>query len=291
MADFGITTPLVSIVLSVFMAGLALGSWGGGRARPAASTPALRASSSLLYASQRAYHRHLRTRGADPLLEWGRVASDRWRGASALGFVRLLSRLGGLDRPGPAAVLHGDGGNFPAGDGRGSGGLPTTSRARSFSYLYLANVLGAMAGAFGSAFVFIEWLGFARTLLVAAAVNGLIAAMAWAAGEGGGERRREEGGRHRAGTSPATGAKGRTSSGSGSRSDGTADGCLTLLFYFRSFEPGDGGGLDSPVRPVPGSGGLLLCHHAGGLSARDGGRFARLSVWIHRGASAEAGHG
>src|SRR6266704_3057753 len=31
MAAFGVTTPLVSIVLSVFMAGLALGSFGGGR--------------------------------------------------------------------------------------------------------------------------------------------------------------------------------------------------------------------------------------------------------------------
>ena len=30
MADFGVTTPLVSMMLSVFMAGLALGSWGGG---------------------------------------------------------------------------------------------------------------------------------------------------------------------------------------------------------------------------------------------------------------------
>jgi spermidine synthase len=31
MAAFGVTTPLVSIVLSVFMAGLGLGSWGAGR--------------------------------------------------------------------------------------------------------------------------------------------------------------------------------------------------------------------------------------------------------------------
>jgi spermidine synthase len=31
MAAFGVTTPFVSIVLSVFMAGLALGSWGVGR--------------------------------------------------------------------------------------------------------------------------------------------------------------------------------------------------------------------------------------------------------------------
>lgn len=31
MARFGVTTPLVSIVLSVFMGGLALGSWLAGR--------------------------------------------------------------------------------------------------------------------------------------------------------------------------------------------------------------------------------------------------------------------
>src|SRR4029079_221718 len=31
MAQFGVTTALTSIVLSVFMAGLALGSWGSGR--------------------------------------------------------------------------------------------------------------------------------------------------------------------------------------------------------------------------------------------------------------------
>src|ERR1700736_5577970 len=31
MAQFGVTTAMVSIVLSVFMAGLGLGSWAGGR--------------------------------------------------------------------------------------------------------------------------------------------------------------------------------------------------------------------------------------------------------------------
>ena len=44
MAKFGVTTPMVSIVLSVFMAGLGLGSWGGGKFirrfdRAPASTP------------------------------------------------------------------------------------------------------------------------------------------------------------------------------------------------------------------------------------------------------------
>jgi hypothetical protein len=46
---------------------------------------------------------------------------------------------------------------------------------RSFSYLYVANVLGAMLGALGAAFVLIETLGFHKTLLVAAGVNAAVA--------------------------------------------------------------------------------------------------------------------
>ncbi len=45
MAQFGVTTAMVSIVLSVFMAGLGLGSWAGGLwsgRRHASSAPALR---------------------------------------------------------------------------------------------------------------------------------------------------------------------------------------------------------------------------------------------------------
>ena len=47
---------------------------------------------------------------------------------------------------------------------------------RSFSYLYLANVLGAMAGTLIPAFVLIELLGFQGTLYVACALNMLLAA-------------------------------------------------------------------------------------------------------------------
>src|SRR5206468_8396700 len=40
MAAFGVTTPFISIVLSVFMGGLALGSWGAGKlSRRLASNP------------------------------------------------------------------------------------------------------------------------------------------------------------------------------------------------------------------------------------------------------------
>ena len=63
---------------------------------------------------------------------------------------------------------------------------------RSFSFLYVANVLGAMVGALSSAFVFIELLGFSKTLLIAVAANGLVAVLAFGvAGKMVGERRVE----------------------------------------------------------------------------------------------------
>ena len=48
----------------------------------------------------------------------------------------------------------------------------------SFSFLYLANVLGAMSGTFLTAVVLVELLGFHHTLWVAAAGNFTIAVMA-----------------------------------------------------------------------------------------------------------------
>ncbi len=45
----------------------------------------------------------------------------------------------------------------------------------SFSYLYVANVLGAMTGTFLTALVFIELFGFHNTLRIAAAGNFIIA--------------------------------------------------------------------------------------------------------------------
>jgi spermidine synthase len=50
------------------------------------------------------------------------------------------------------------------------------TQTQSFSFLYLANVIGAMLGALSSAMVLIELLGFRRTTLVAAALNACIAA-------------------------------------------------------------------------------------------------------------------
>src|ERR1035438_6009277 len=50
----------------------------------------------------------------------------------------------------------------------------------SFSYLYIANVLGALVGTIASAFVLIELLGFQGTLYVAGSLNALLALLAFA---------------------------------------------------------------------------------------------------------------
>jgi len=55
--------------------------------------------------------------------------------------------------------------------------------ATSFSFLYLANVLGAMSGTFLTAMVLVELFGFQHTLWLAAAGNFAIAAVAgWLGG-------------------------------------------------------------------------------------------------------------
>jgi predicted membrane-bound spermidine synthase len=174
-ASFGVTTPLVSIVLSVFMAGLALGSWGGGRlARSCENYPAwffisLYGATELLIGVSglavapllRAGTKVLSAQGAS----WGSpgyyLACAGWVGFVMLPFCTCM------------------GATFPL----AMAGIRTAFREKSstsFSYLYLANVLGAMAGTIGSAYVFIELLGFSKTLLTAVALNAVIAATAFA---------------------------------------------------------------------------------------------------------------
>lgn len=175
MADFGVTAPLISIVLSIFMAGLAVGSWAGGRLmrsfghRPARFHISLYGAielvigiSGLTVASLLGEGRKLLT---DHGASWGSpgyyLASAAWVGIVLLPFCTCM------------------GATFPV----AMAGIRAAFRERSatsFSYLYLANVLGAMTGALASAFVLIELLGFSATLKIGAALNALIAATACA---------------------------------------------------------------------------------------------------------------
>lgn len=176
MASFGVNTAIVSILLSVFMAGLAAGSWGAGAwLRRSGKTPA---------AALRAYA------GAElwiGLSAWivpsGLEAGGRWLGllgagwASAAHFTLAGAWLTIVLLPFCVAM----GATIPlamrAVEQSPAAGLPRAPR-RSFSYLYAANVAGAAIGTLVSAFVLIELLGFRGTLAFAAGLNLLVAACA-----------------------------------------------------------------------------------------------------------------
>src|SRR5215470_269022 len=175
MAGFGVTTPFVSIVLSVFMAGLALGSWAAGRL-----TRRLDAGSALL--ALRLYAAVEAVIGVSGIavpgeLAWGRallaeraVAWDSSTYYLASGAWIALTLL-------PYCIAMGA--TFPLAMAAMRSVFGERAQ-QSFSYLYVANVLGATAGTIGSALVLIELFGFRGTLLVAATLNGLLAASALA---------------------------------------------------------------------------------------------------------------
>lgn len=174
MAGFGVTAPMVAIVLSTFMAGLALGSWGAGRLarRPTASAAApLRlyalAELAIAVSGVAVPPALVLARGwlaATAGAEWGSLthylASGLCVGAVLLPFCTCM----GATFPLALWAIR-----------LQSSGLAD----RSFSYLYLANVLGAAVGTLASAFVLVEIFGFRGTALLAAALNALLAGAAW----------------------------------------------------------------------------------------------------------------
>src|ERR1700730_2078960 len=182
MAAFGVTTPMISIILSIFMAGLALGSLGGGRMvrsfedRPAKFFISLYACAELIIG--------ISGLSVAPLLRWGRtLLSDQAAGIADHGaawgspgyYLASAAWVALVMLPFCTCM----GATFPL----AMAGIRAAFRAKSptsFSYLYLANVLGAMAGTLGSAFVFIEILGFSKTLLLAAGLNAVIGVSAFA---------------------------------------------------------------------------------------------------------------
>jgi spermidine synthase len=175
MAGFGVTTPLISIVLSIFMAGLAFGSWAGGRVvKRLARKPArfflglyggveffIGVSGVVVAPLLRLGHQLFGVQAAWDSSTYYLVSAG-WIGLVLLPFCTLM------------------GATFPVAMAGIRAAFPNQS-ARSFSYLYVANVVGATAGVVFSAFVFIELMGFARTQWTAAALNALIAITALAA--------------------------------------------------------------------------------------------------------------
>jgi spermidine synthase len=171
MAQFGVTTAMVSIVLSVFMGGLGLGSWVSGkwirRHGDNIGFPALRlyagielliGVSGILVSYELGLGRSILERlGSASSTEYY-VVSGIWVALSLLPWCALMGATI------PVAMLA------------IQRAFPPESY-RSFSYLYMANVAGAVLGTFVPLFL-IELLGFHGTLKVGAACNALIALLA-----------------------------------------------------------------------------------------------------------------
>jgi spermidine synthase len=175
MADFGVTSTMIAIVLSVFMAGLSFGSWGGGRIatrgcfeRPGSHLrlygvlEGIIGLSGVLSAPLLGYGQTLLARSSGT--EWG--SGSYYLATGAMVFIALF----------PFCVCMGA--TFPVAMASLRRAYPGKS-ATSFSYLYLANLLGAVLGCIGTAFVLIELLGFRGSMLGAVALNFAVALTAF----------------------------------------------------------------------------------------------------------------
>lgn len=176
MASFGVTTALVSILLSVFMAGLGAGSWFAGRW-------VRRYGDQLKVPPLRLYAVCELLIGISALLVplellWGSRLLERVAGSATVssGAFYLLSGVWLAVTLIPWCACMGA--TIPLGMFAIRRGLQGQSQ-RSFSFLYIANVLGAVAGA-AVAPMLIELYGFHGTLQGCAILNGIIFASALA---------------------------------------------------------------------------------------------------------------
>src|SRR5580704_10286395 len=172
MAQFGVTTALTSIVLSMFMAGLGLGSWGSGRLIRAYKSreriPALRlyALAELLIGTSALVVPYQFLSGRQ-LLERLAVSSSwsYYLGSGICIAFTLIPWCACMGATIPLAMLA-------------IRERYAKKSERSFSYLYLANILGAVVGT-TIPLLLIELYGFRYTLRIGAACNGLLALSAF----------------------------------------------------------------------------------------------------------------
>jgi spermidine synthase len=176
MAQFGVTTALTSIVLSMFMGGLGLGSWAAGSLvrtygkrltvhplKLYGLTELLIGCSALVVPLQLSYgHRLLEEMAAQAAVSSAAfyLASGAWLAVTLVPWCACM----GATIPLVMFAIRSEAGR----DSR-----------RSFSFLYVANVVGAIAGAV-LAPLLIELGGFHATLRVGACLNAAIAVSAFA---------------------------------------------------------------------------------------------------------------
>jgi spermidine synthase len=168
MASFGVTSALVSIVLSVFMGGLGLGSWGSGRLiraygdRMKRSALSLYALAELLIGVSAIVVPYQLTAGRHILEHLGVSSSAAYYFASGVCVgITIIPWCACMGATIPLAMLA----------------IRTRyaeQSQRSFSFLYAANVLGATVGTV-LPLLLIELRGFRGTLKVGGSLNVLLA--------------------------------------------------------------------------------------------------------------------
>lgn len=174
-AAFGVITPVLSVVISVFMLGLTLGSWAGGKWITALTRRSGRSAIwyygaiELVVGAGGLLVPLIFRIGERTLLPLGAMDSGSYLLWSAV--VLAMSIL-------PFCIAMGATYPLMLAFVKERDSANTTS----FSFLYLGNVIGAMAGTVLTAACLIEWLGFRHTLLLAALTNFSIAAVAAALG-------------------------------------------------------------------------------------------------------------
>ena len=167
-ASFGIITPVLSVVISVFMLGLSLGAWAGGRIIPqlvqrtGVSAIYFYAGAEFIIGLGAFVVPKLFAFGEQILLAAGQTNSFQYLFLSAAVLAAAIL---------PWCVFMGA--TFPL--MMAFVREQDQENTESFSYLYLDNVLGAMFGTIITAVVLIEVLGFHNTLVFAAAANFIIA--------------------------------------------------------------------------------------------------------------------
>jgi spermidine synthase len=175
MAQFGVTTPLVSIVLSMFMAGLGLGSWAAGtlirRYEGRTNFPPLRlyalcelliGISAILVPLQMLWgHRLLERLSGQNGISSGSyyLVAGTWLALTMIPWCACM----GATIPLAMFAIRRD---------------VKSETNRSFSFLYVANLLGAIAGA-TVPLLFIEVFGFRGTLRVGTILNFAVALSAF----------------------------------------------------------------------------------------------------------------
>ena len=169
-SSFGIITPVLSVVISVFMLGLSLGSWAGGkwvlplRQRTKLSPLVFYGVAEVVIAIGALAVPVLFAFGEDLLLPLGETGSFQYLLFSAV--IIVVSLL-------PWCLAMGL--TFPFMMGFMKEAEPEDETG--FSFLYFANVMGAMTGTVLTAVVLVEVLGFSNTLAMAGAFNLAIAAV------------------------------------------------------------------------------------------------------------------